>query len=77
MTELELAICKRLSEAGPSVAGDSPKAKAVLQSLADRGYCKLSPARCGPLGVLTGETMVGITEAGRAALSVTCGSISK
>jgi hypothetical protein len=42
----------------------SPK----LQGLVDRGYCKLSPVRSGPLGVLTGEVMIGLTEAGRGAL---------
>lgn len=43
---------------------------AAIQSLADRGYCRLSAARCGPLGVTTGEVLVGLTEAGKAALQV-------
>jgi hypothetical protein len=32
-----------------------------IASLVDRGYCRTSPARCGPLGLLTGELMVALT----------------
>jgi len=40
----------------------------AIQGLVNRGYCRLSPARCGPLGVRTGEVMVGLTEAGTMAI---------
>jgi hypothetical protein len=36
-----------------------------LKSLVDRGYCKFSPARLGPLGIYNGETMISLTEAGK------------
>lgn len=39
-----------------------------MQSLVDRGYCRLSKARCGPLGLFTGEVMIGLTDAGKATI---------
>jgi len=41
---------------------------AALQSLIDRGYCKLSRALCGPLQTPTGETFIVLTEAGEECL---------
>lgn len=41
----------------------------AIQRLVDGGYCKLSKARSGPLGLDTGEVMVGLTDAGRTALA--------
>lgn len=42
---------------------------AAIQSLVDRGYCRLDRTLCGPLGVATGEVNVTLTEAGASALS--------
>lgn len=50
------AICKT----NPPSAG--------IQDLVNRGYCRLSRALCGPLRMPTGDVMVGLTEAGKAAL---------
>ena len=43
--------------------------KKGLMSLVDRGYCKLSPARSGPLRLLTGSVMIALTEAGKFAVT--------
>lgn len=68
MEAIETKICKALAERGPSVIGDSEKATAMFESLADRGYVKLGRGRCGPLGIYTGETVATVTEAGRIAI---------
>ncbi len=39
-----------------------------LQDLARRGYVRLTPARCGPLGIRTGETIATLTECGMGVL---------
>lgn len=57
-------------EYGPgnrAVCKTNPPA-AKLQSFVDRGYCTLSRARSGPLGVYTGEVIIDLSEAGRAAI---------
>ncbi len=36
-----------------------------VQNLIDRGYCKTSKERLGPLGVYTGDVFITLTEAGR------------
>ena len=40
----------------------------AIQGLVDGGYCRLSPARAGPLGLTTGAVMVALTDAGRSVL---------
>jgi hypothetical protein len=72
LTSNQLAFLRRLrDEFAPegewALCATNPPSAAV-QSLVDRCYCRLSPARSGPLGLLTGEVMVGLSEAGRAAL---------
>jgi hypothetical protein len=72
ITERELAFLRRLrdefaSQGGWALCRTNPPGSSI-QGLVDRGYCKLSAARSGPLGLATGEVMVGLSEAGRTAL---------
>jgi len=55
-------------QGGWALCQTNPPSQAI-QRLVDRGYCRLSDARCGPLGTPTGEVMVRLSEAGLAALS--------
>lgn len=41
------------------------KASPRIQNLINRGYCRTSPVRIGPLGILTGDVCIRLTEAGR------------
>ena len=59
----EVRFLKELLLTGPRICKTNPPPSGI-QSLVDRGYCGLSKARAGPLGVYTGEIFVYITEAG-------------
>lgn len=63
LTEQEIAFLKRIAT-GNSLLTNG-KASPRIQSLIDRGYCRTSPARSGPLGIYTGDIFILLTEAGR------------
>lgn len=72
LTPNQIKFMSRLRDEYPSTNGwalctSNPPSPAI-QKLVDGGYCKLSKALSGPLALPTGEVMVGLTDAGRAAL---------
>lgn len=73
LTLNQLAFMRRLRDDYPSQGGwalctSNPPSPAI-QRLVDGGYCRLSAARVGPLGLFTGDVMVGLSEAGTAVLA--------
>lgn len=74
LTEDDLTALRRLRDGfaagnGWAICKTNPPSNR-LQSLVERGYCRLSPGRSGPIGVFTGEMMIKLTEAGKLALPV-------
>lgn len=74
LTEGDLTALRRLRDGfaagnGWAICKTNPPSER-LQSLVERGYCRLSPGRSGPLGLFTGEMMIKLTEAGKLALPV-------
>jgi hypothetical protein len=65
LSELDRRILMPLLK-GPRTLTQEGEAR--MKDLCMRGLVRLSPARCGPLAVVTGELMAILTEAGRAAL---------
>lgn len=67
LSEKEIAYMRKISGGGPWILRDG-KPSPSTQSLIDRGYCKTSRGRSGPLGIYTGEVIIKVTEAGKACL---------
>lgn len=72
LSEADLRTLRRLrddfeGQGGWATCRTNPPSE-HLQSLVERGYCRLSSARTGPLGLYTGEVMASLTEAARMAL---------
>jgi hypothetical protein len=71
VTDLELAILKRLIDQGQSIIGDAPKVLKQFKTLEDRGWVRLSNgvyhARGGEF-LRNGKTIASITDAGKIAV---------
>ncbi len=67
LNEIEIKLLKELVK-GPRLIVDKAEAQPRVKGLIERGYCKTSKARSGPLGIYTGELMMSLTEAGRLVL---------
>lgn len=65
LSDMDRRILAPLTE-GPQTL--TPKGEQAIQDLVQRGYVSLSRARCGPLGIYTGESVATLTEAGRLAM---------
>ena len=62
----QLVFLRKLETGGWNLA--NAKASTGIQSLIDRGYCRTSPERIGPLQIRTGEICIWLSEAGKLAL---------
>lgn len=68
LNETDIAFLRK-SMAHPCPVLQVEPTEAML-SLEKRGYIRFDGVRCGPLGVVTGEKWVAVTEAGRIALAL-------
>jgi hypothetical protein len=67
LTDREINFLRKLAS-GSHWFLRNATATAPIQSLVDRGYCRTSKERLGPLGIYTGEICITLTEAGHSAL---------